>query len=374
MSIGVLGGGQLGRMMGLAGVTLGKKFLFLDPSQDACARQVGELTVGAYDDEARLAEISARSEVVTYEFENVPLACARYLAERTTVYPPPRALEVSQDRFVEKTFLASLGIPTPRFAKVDSLAELESAAKTVGLPGIVKTRRFGYDGKGQLSVDTAADLARAFAGLGAAPLILEERVKFARECSMLAVREIAGDVVFYPLMENTHRGGILALSRPRPDDALSALAQTHARKILEALDYVGVLAVEFFVVDGSLVVNEMAPRVHNSGHYSIEGAETSQFENHVRAICGLPLGSTRPVGASLMVNVLGDVPHPASFLAVPGAHVHLYGKSSAPARKVGHVTLRAADDAALADVLRTHLGVTDVNDDNRVIDAVLARL
>lgn len=354
MSIGILGGGQLGRMMGLAGATLGKKFLFLDPSRDACARQVGELTVGAYDDEEKLAEISARSEVVTYEFENVPLACARYLAERTNVYPPPRALEVSQDRLVEKSFLASLGIPTPRFAKVDSLDELRAAAlnaQGVGLPGIVKTRRFGYDGKGQFAVDTEADLERAFAALGAAPLILEARVPFARECSIISVRGLRGEVAFYPLIENTHKNGVLVMSRPRPADPLRETAEGYAKIILEALDYVGVLAVEFFEVDGVIVANEIAPRVHNSGHYSIEGAETSQFENHVRAISGLPLGSTRSLGPSLMVNVLGDIPNLARILELPGAHVHLYGKSASPGRKVAHVTLRAESEEALATLL-----------------------
>jgi len=358
-------------MMALAGATLGKKFLFLDPSQDACARQVGELTVGAYDDEERLAEISARSEVVTYEFENVPLACARYLAERTKVYPPPRALEVSQDRFVEKTFLASLGVPTPKFAKADTQDELVHAANAVGLPGVVKTRRFGYDGKGQVSVASESDVSRAFAALGAAPLILEERVKFSRECSMLAVRSISGDVCFYPLVENVHRGGILALSRPRPDDPARAEAEAHARTILEALDYVGVLAVEFFDVEGRLVANEIAPRVHNSGHYSTEGAETSQFENHVRAISGMPLGSTASIGASLMINVLGDVPNPHAMLAVPGAHVHLYGKAGAPARKVGHVTLRAPSERALDEILTKHLGVRDAGDAEQIVDAAL---
>lgn len=362
MTVGVIGGGQLGRMLALAGYALGERFVFLGPDADASAGQVGRLQVGAYDDEARLTELAAESAVVTYEFENVPVASARYLSERVPVYPPPRALEVSQDRLEEKRFFAALGIPTPAFAPASSRDELRSAIAAVGLPAVVKTRRFGYDGKGQVVVRAPAEVDRAWDALAPAPLIAEQLVAFDRELSILAVRAKSGETRFWPLVENEHREGILRVSVPRSGAwtaELQARAEAYAAAVLRELDYVGVLAIELFCQGGELSVNEMAPRVHNSGHWTIEGAETSQFENHLRAILDLPLGSTRMVGPSAMINVIGQPPPTERVLSVEGAHLHAYGKSASPGRKVGHVTVRAPSRDALGAKLEELLPVLD---------------
>jgi 5-(carboxyamino)imidazole ribonucleotide synthase len=354
MTIGVLGGGQLGRMIALAGYTLGQRFVFLDPGAESSAGHVGNLRVGAYDDEERLTELARRSNIITYEFENVPVGSARFLNELVRVYPPPRALEVSQDRLDEKSFFASLGIPTAGFAAVSSRDELERAVASLGLPAVLKTRRFGYDGKGQWVLRTQADVARAWEALGAAPLVLEAFVPFEREVSILAVRSTNGETRFWPLVENVHRDGILRLSTPQSaawTPQLQERAEGYAAHVLNELAYVGVLAIELFVTGDRLVANEMAPRVHNSGHWTIEGAETSQFENHVRAMLGLPLGSTRMVGFSAMINAIGRLPDRGQVLAIEGAHLHAYGKDGSPGRKVGHVTLRAQTKDELAEKL-----------------------
>ncbi len=362
MTIGVLGGGQLGRMIALAGYTLGQRFVFLDPGAESAAGHVGNLRVGAYDDEERLSELARKSDVVTYEFENVPVGSARFLNELVRVYPPPRALEVSQDRLDEKSFFASVGIPTAGFAAVSTRAELDAAVARLGLPAILKTRRFGYDGKGQWVLRTQDDVARAWEALGAASLILEAFVPFEREMSILAVRSTTGETRFWPLVENEHRDGILRLSIPKSDawtEDLQARAEGYAGRVLAELSYVGVLAIELFLKDDQLVANEMAPRVHNSGHWTIEGAETSQFENHVRAILGMPLGSTRLVGCSAMINAIGKLPPKDAVLAVPGAHLHCYGKDGAPGRKVGHVTIRAESKVELCEKLEALLPIVD---------------
>ncbi len=365
MAIGILGGGQLGRMIALAGYTLGQRFVFLDPGAESSAGHVGNLRVGAYDDEERLSELARKSVVVTYEFENVPVGSARFLNELVRVYPPPRALEVSQDRLDEKRFFASLGIPTAAFAAVSSKAELDAAVARLGLPAVLKTRRFGYDGKGQWVLRTKADVEMAWTALGAASLVLEAFVPFEREMSILAVRSTTGETRFYPLVENEHRDGILRVSYPKSDawtPELQARAEAHAGRVLAELDYVGMLAIELFITGSSpdaLVANEMAPRVHNSGHWTIEGAETSQFENHVRAILGLPLGSTRMVGCSAMINAISKLPPRDEVLAVEGAHLHAYGKDGAPGRKVGHVTIRAESKRELCDKVEKLLPIVD---------------
>jgi 5-(carboxyamino)imidazole ribonucleotide synthase len=362
MKIGVLGGGQLGRMIALAGYTLGHRFVFLDPSAESSAGHVGDLCVGAYDDEERLSELARKSDLVTYEFENVPVASARFLNELVPVYPPPRALEVSQDRLDEKRFFVKLGIPTPPFAPVSSRQELVSAVERIGLPVVVKTRRFGYDGKGQMVLREPSDVERAWEALGAASLIVEGLVPFERELSILAVRSRTGETRFWPLVENEHRDGILRLSIPKSDawtPQLQERAERHAMEVLAAIDYVGVLALELFLKDGELLANELAPRVHNSGHWTIEGAETSQFENHVRAILGMPLGSTRMIGWSAMINVVGQLPPRERVLAVEGAHMHAYGKDAAPGRKLGHVTIRAQDRGELCEKIEQLLPVVD---------------
>ncbi len=362
MTVGVLGGGQLGRMIALAGYTLGQRFVFLDPGAESSAGHVGNLRVGAYDDEERLSELARKSDVVTYEFENVPVASARFLNELVEVFPPPAALEVSQDRLDEKQFFARLGIPTPPFAAVSSREELTEAIARIGLPAVIKTRRFGYDGKGQMVLRTEADVDRAWEALGAALLIVEGLVPFDRELSILGVRSKTGETKFWPLVENEHRDGILRVSIPKSDvwtPELQARAEQHSANVMNQLGYVGVLAIELFMKDSELLANEMAPRVHNSGHWTIEGAETSQFENHVRAILGMPLGSTRMVGVSAMLNVIGKLPPKESILAVEGAHLHAYGKDASPGRKLGHVTIRAQDKKELCDKIEELLPIVD---------------
>jgi len=347
MKIGIIGGGQLARMLALAGYPLGLQCKVLDPAADACAAQVAEAIQANYDDSAALAEMADWADVITFDFENVPAEAAQVLAAKTAVYPPPFALATAQDRLHEKTLFGELDIPTPGFANVLELADLQAAAATIGLPAVLKTRRLGYDGKGQRVLRQAADLAPAYEALGDVPLILEGFVDFEREVSILAVRDRDGHMMFYPLTENQHRDGILRLSlAPHDNLALTAQAQDYARRITKRLDYVGLLAIEFFVAEGRLLANEMAPRVHNSGHWTIEGAETSQFENHLRAICGLPLGATTTRGYSAMVNCIGEMAERDACLSVNNAHYHTYGKQPRPGRKVGHITLRADSPAA----------------------------
>ncbi len=358
--IGVLGAGQLGRMLALAGIPMGEAFTFLHPQDSACVRGLGDLVVAAYDDRARLDELARRAQVVTYEFESAPIGPVQWLASRVPVFPPPRALEVGQDRLAEKTFFQELGIPTAKFARVDDARSLEEAVHRLGLPAYLKTRRGGYDGKGQVRLESPADVASAHAALGGVPSILESHVAFDRELSILAVRSQAGEVRAYPLVQNEHRAGILRVSRaPAPGltPALDAKARSYAERVTAKLDYVGVLAIELFQSGDELLANEMAPRVHNSGHFSIEGSETSQFENHLRAIRGLSLGETRSVTPSVMLNLIGGIPAAADVLAVPGAHLHLYGKEPKPGRKVGHVTIRASTDAELAERLARALPI-----------------
>jgi 5-(carboxyamino)imidazole ribonucleotide synthase len=359
MRVGVLGAGQLGRMLGLAGVPLGVQFRFLDPVPDPPAAAVGEVVTGHWSDPAALARLARGVDVVTYEFENVPAETVRGLAERAPVRPGPLALETARDRLLEKRFFAGLGVPTAPWAPVDRAEDLPGAAAEVGLPAVLKTRQLGYDGKGQRVVRSPEALEPAWRELGAVPQILEGFVRFQRELSILGVRALSGEVALYPPVENHHRDGILDLTlAPAPGLApeLVARAQGYARAALEALDYVGVLAIELFEVAGELLVNEMAPRVHNSGHWSIEGAVASQFENHIRAILGWPLGATTVQGAAAMVNLVGQVPPPEAVLQIPGARLHLYGKEPRPGRKLGHVTVAGRDeaerDAALAAVRR----------------------
>jgi 5-(carboxyamino)imidazole ribonucleotide synthase len=357
--IGILGAGQLGRMLALAGYPLGLRFRLMDTSPDAPAGQMAELITGSYEDALTLAHFADGLSVATYEFENVPVQSVKTLAERVAVYPPPKALEVSQDRLVEKTFFNQLSIPTPRFMKVDTRQDLELALSQIGCPAVLKTRRMGYDGKGQAVLRRPEDVPSAWQTVGGSALILEQFIAFQREVSILSVRGITGQTAFYPLVENHHHDGILRLSIPTnaksylsEGASLQNLAQDYATRVLEALNYVGVLAIEFFEVDGKLVANEMAPRVHNSGHWTIEGAQTSQFENHLRAIAGLPLGTTELRGYSAMLNLIGTAPEPRDVLAIPGAHLHLYGKAPRPGRKLGHITVCAASeserDAAIA--------------------------
>ncbi|MBB3826032.1 5-(carboxyamino)imidazole ribonucleotide synthase [Xanthomonas arboricola] len=356
-TVGILGGGQLARMLVLAGAPLGLRFAVFDPAADACAGQLAPLQVGAFDDTAALAAFAAQVDVITFDFENVPAAAAQHLAAQVPVFPGPAALAVAQDRLSEKTLFRELGIPVPEFAAIDDRAGLDAALAQIGAPCVLKTRRFGYDGKGQFRIKTLADADAAWDALGAQAatvgLILEAFVPFQREVSVVAVRGRDGEFRAWPLTENWHVDGVLSasLAPARVDEALQTAAEAHARAIADRLDYVGVFALELFVRDGQLLANEIAPRVHNSGHWTIEGAETSQFENHVRAVLGLPLGSTAMRGHACMLNWLGSMPAAGAFLAVPGGHWHDYGKQAREGRKVGHASVRADTPQALATAL-----------------------
>jgi 5-(carboxyamino)imidazole ribonucleotide synthase len=348
MNIGIVGGGQLARMMMLAGYPLGFRFIVLDPSADSCAGQVGELIQAGYDDEKALRRLAAKSDVVTFEFENVPDRSIQILSDHVPVFPPSEALRVAQDRLTEKTLFRELGIPTPGFKAVDNLEDLEIAAGELGIPMILKTRRLGYDGKGQLAIHSADEIRAAHETLAGVPLIAEQYVRFDREVSIIAVRAPSNQTRYYPVTENTHRNGILHLSICRPGDPRQAAAEDYMNRILEHLDYTGVLALELFEQDGELLANEIAPRVHNSGHWTIEGAEISQFENHLRAVAGLPLGSTAAKGYSAMVNFIGDLPSRVGILSHDDIHFHAYGKQPRAGRKLGHATINTAKQELLA--------------------------
>ncbi|MGE0787377.1 MAG: 5-(carboxyamino)imidazole ribonucleotide synthase [Sandaracinaceae bacterium] len=355
MRIGILGGGQLGRMLALAGHPLGHTFVVLTEEAGSPAEPMAETIVAPYDDPEALARLAERVDVVTYEFENVPVATTDALHERgVPVRPQPEALAIASDRLREKKLFRQLKIPTVKFASIDGAEGLALAVDEMGLPGVLKTRRLGYDGKGQRILRTPADVEGAFTGLGGVPQIFEGWADFTRELSILAVRGLDGATGFYPLIENRHEGGVLRFSRAPASDVSAELqerAEGYVTRILDALDYVGVLALEMFEVDGELCANEIAPRVHNSGHWTIEGAETSQFENHLRAISGAPLGSCAARGQSAMINLIGETPSLEAIQRVAGAHLHLYGKAPRPGRKLGHVTVTAPDSATLEERL-----------------------
>ena len=340
MTIGIVGAGQLGRMMALAGYPLGFDFLFLDRDAQTPGGQVGPILEGELHDRGLLGQLSQRCEVLTFDWENIPVEALEGLAGKARIAPPLRALAAAQDRLTEKRTFELLGIATTRYAAVDSRATLDAAVKHIGLPGVLKTRRMGYDGKGQFVLRKPEDLDPAWEALGKVPLLYENLVPFDAEVSIIAVRNTQGESAFYPLNLNVHRDGILRLTRaPYGNAALTRQAQRAARKLLEHFKYVGVLTIEFFVTRGRLVANEMAPRVHNSGHWTIEGADTSQFENHVRAIAGLPLGSTKARGHSAMINLVGEMPTRERWLSEPALHWHDYGKTARPGRKLGHATI-----------------------------------
>ena len=383
--IGIIGGGQLGRMLAMAGHRLGERFRFMDETADAVAGHVGELVVDSFREPQRLDAFLGDLEVVSYEFENVPVQLAEAVAARAKLLPGVLALRTSQDRLSEKAMFAELGIGTPAFAKADSLAELHAAAATIGLPAVLKTRRLGYDGKGQAVLRTAADVEPAWHSLqgtsqglergeGAenaspqgVPLILEGFVEFAAEVSILAARSATGEIAFYPLTENVHEHGILRISRGPASQRVDGVkfqdrAEQIAEAVLKRLDYVGLLAIELFVVGDELLANEMAPRVHNSGHWTMDGSRTCQFEQHLRAILGWPLGATQTVGVCGMVNLIGRCPALRDFARLPGVHVHWYGKEPRPGRKVGHLNFvertQGDLDGVMAAALRMLEGKT----------------
>lgn len=344
MTVGIVGAGQLGRMLALAGYPLGLDFLFLDQHSDVPAAALAPTLVGKFTDRALLRKLAKRCEVISFDWENISAAALRS-AKRglsTRIAPPLRALETGQDRLAEKRLFERLGVPTTRYGAVDTRAELVRACARIGMPGVLKTRRMGYDGKGQMVIRNRAGIEAAWSALGGVPLLYEERVDFDAEVSALGVRAREGTEAHYPLTRNWHSDGMLRLSvAPWHAPALERKAHAYMRAVLREFNYVGVLAIEYFVRDGGLIANELAPRVHNSGHWTIEGALTSQFENHLRAIAGIPLGRTTPLGHSAMVNLIGRMPPRAAVLAQPGVHLHDYGKSARPGRKLGHCTLVA---------------------------------
>lgn len=342
--IGVLGGGQLAGMLSLAGAPLGIRFIHLAP-RHAPAGGHTDMLLADYTDESALRRLAAEADVVTYESENVPVAAVEFLvAEGVPVHPTGDALATAGDRWREKELFARLDIPTAPFARIERIEDLPDAEKTIGLPAVLKTRRLGYDGRGQAVCRTSAELQAAWSELGSVPLLYEQWMQFDREVSVIAVGTSAGEVRFYDVGENVHRRGMLhSTFVPAPDwtPELERRAGSYASRIMEELEYVGVLGLEMFQIGDDLVANEMAPRVHNTGHWTIDGAVTSQFENHIRAILGWPLGSTERRGCSAMLNIVGTVPSLHALLQVPEARVHLYGKDPRPARKLGHVTICA---------------------------------
>jgi 5-(carboxyamino)imidazole ribonucleotide synthase len=343
MTIGIVGAGQLGQMMALAGYPLGLDFLFFDRSADTPAGRIAPLLAGEFHDETLLAELARRCDVISFDWENISVEALRRAAHGTRIAPPLKALSVAQDRLAEKRCFQRLSIPTTRFAAVDSRASLARAVDRIGLPGVLKTRRFGYDGKGQYVLRTPAEIDLAWDALGSAPLLYEEFVPFEYEVSIIGVRARSGEIAVYPLNRNYHVDGILRLTlAPWAAPRLERAARRSLRKLLEDFSYVGVLTIEFFVRRGRLVANEMAPRVHNSGHWTIEGAVTSQFENHVRAVAGLPLGACSPRGHSAMINLISSMPAARRILAEPGLHWHDYRKEPRHGRKLGHCTINAS--------------------------------
>ncbi|HET9062912.1 MAG TPA: 5-(carboxyamino)imidazole ribonucleotide synthase [Candidatus Binatia bacterium] len=359
--VGILGGGQLARMIALAGHPLGVHCRVLDPGERPPAADVADHVRGALDDADALARLADGVEVVTYETENVEPILAQRLGRDVAMRPHPRALATSSDRLDEKRFLRDLGISTAPFVAVETVGDLDRACAALHLPLVLKTRRHGYDGRGQVVATTLREAHAAWATLGQRGLIAEGFVRFDRELSIVAVRSTTGEIRSYPVVENRHRDGILLWTiAPAPclDLRTQQVAETIVERILGALEYVGVLTVELFQCGDDLVVNEIAPRVHNSGHWTIEGAATSQFENHLRAILSLPLGSTAALGATVSMNLLGETPQIDGILALPDTHLHLYGKTPRPRRKIGHVTTRVGNPAEAAQRLEilTRLG------------------
>jgi 5-(carboxyamino)imidazole ribonucleotide synthase len=362
LRIGIIGGGQLGRMLAFSAKPLGHSVVVLEPADEVPAAAGADVIAAAYDDVAALHELAERSDVVTCEFESVPVIALETVAGHgVPVHPGHEAFRIASDRLFEKTMFRELGLRTAPFMAVDDQASLEAAVVLLGLPAVLKTRRSGYDGKGQRVLRASADVAGAFAALGSVPMILEGFVSFRRELSIVAARGQDGSVVHYDVVENVHRDGVLHTTTAPArglDPAIADEAREYASSVLRRLDYVGVLAIELFDDEHGLCVNEMAPRVHNSGHWTIEGAVTSQFENHVRAITGAPLGSPALKRPCVMVNLVGTIPDPAAIAAIPNAHLHLYDKLPKPGRKLGHVTVVGSDESEVERTAKSIVTVT----------------
>lgn len=363
MRIGIIGGGQLGQMLGYAGRELGFDCVFIDPAATPPASDAGKIISAAFDDVDAITALAETVDVLTYEFENVPVAALEPAAAKCPVYPPLDALSAAQDRLSEKRLFESLDIPLPGWHQVDTRKDLDDAAAKLGLPVVLKTRRLGYDGKGQFVIKSENDIATAWDALGGSELIAEEWVAFDYEVSQIATRGVDDDIEFFPLTHNQHAGGILRYSRaPVVVPALGEAARDAVRKLMESLDYVGTVALELFVRDGGLLANEFAPRVHNSGHWTIEGAETSQFANHLLAVAGHKPRPAPPVAHAGMLNLIGTIPASAREVVNEGTVLHDYGKSPREGRKLGHITITAntpeSRDAELIRVGETVTGST----------------
>ncbi|MBX7149298.1 5-(carboxyamino)imidazole ribonucleotide synthase [bacterium] len=351
MRIGILGAGQLARMLALAGSSLGHTFVFYDQIPKPSAAGLGTYIQGSFTDKNLLEKFASLCDVVTYEFENVPISTVKFLKTKLPVHPDVFALEQTQDRFLEKSLFKSLSIPTAHFEAVDSDDDLKRALQKVGYPAVLKARRMGYDGKGQCVIRSQTDAEGALARVGLVPCILEQFVSFTREVSIIAARARNGSLQFYPLNENVHVNGILDVTRVRKNDPLFEDAKELISKLLEHFKYVGVLTLELFDVNGKLVANEYAPRVHNSGHWTIDGSYTSQFENHIRAISTMPLKDVHLKDYAAMVNCVGWLPKRDDIIKIPGAYLHLYGKEIRPGRKVGHVNLYAKEFRKIEEMI-----------------------
>lgn len=366
MRIGIIGAGQLGQMLGFAARSLDAQCCFVDPSDNPPAAICGDVLQRPFDDADALAQLASDCDVVTYEFENIPVAALQRINSKVPVYPPTDALACAQDRLNEKHLFESLGIPIPAFHAIDTREDITVAKESLGLPMVIKTRRLGYDGKGQFVVREESDLNTAWELLGGQALIAEKWVPFDFEVSCIGVRNVDGEIAIYPLSHNVHVDGMLRTSKsPLDEPALTEKASEYVNRLLEHLSYVGVLALELFVIGDNLLANEFAPRVHNSGHWSIEGSQTSQFENHLRAIMNMPLGSTASHGHAGMVNLIGRIPTAAR--ALEAGQLHDYGKTPRPGRKLGHITVveNSADERdRLLDIIDktvTHSTTTNEN-------------
>ncbi|MCH2175172.1 MAG: 5-(carboxyamino)imidazole ribonucleotide synthase [Lentisphaeria bacterium] len=357
MLVGILGAGQLAQMLAMSAQHLGVICRFYDPTPNSCAAIAGEQFVGAYDDYEKLDAFLDGVDVVTYEFENVPLACAEYVQKTTPVYPKPAALQATQDRLNEKNLFRKLGIETPGFLAVSSHEDLKTAANELGLPLVLKTRSGGYDGKGQYVVRSEDQFEEVVSEIAGIPMIAEAFINFSREVSIIAVRRPSGDMAFYDLAENIHKDGILHISENRPADPMFNQAVDMIGRLLKELDYFGVLALELFQVGDQLMANEYAPRVHNTGHWTMDGAATSQFENHMRAVLDWPLGATNAYGFSAMLNYIGKIPAAKETIEIEDSHYHNYGKKPKTGRKVGHINLRADHRQTLNERLQEALNI-----------------
>ena len=337
--LGILGAGQLARMLALAATPLGV-VTHCYSDIDACASDCADVTIGAWDDKEKLINFAESVDIITFESENIPESTIEILKNNINLYPNPKALSITQDRLFEKTFAEKLNIKTAEYVEINSFEDLKNGIETLGLPLILKTRRFGYDGKGQVRINKLEEIETAWEAINHSSAILEKKVNFSKEVSSIIARNPSGEIVFYPLAENIHKDGILRQSTPLSvNHPLQTIANQQAERIAREWDYVGVLAIEWFVVDNQLLLNEMAPRVHNSGHWTMDGAHCSQFENHVRAMFNWPLGDPNSRGSCTMINCIGELPERETILKTPGAHLHDYHKAPRAGRKVGHVNV-----------------------------------